>query len=100
MAISKQDIENGVDKAKDKMEEGYQDTKDTTRSLVSNAKDMAANMTDKVSEYVKEGSSIVKDKALTAQNLAAKYIRDNPWKAVGISVVTGMLAALCFRRRD
>jgi ElaB/YqjD/DUF883 family membrane-anchored ribosome-binding protein len=50
---------------------------------------------DTLMEWQTQGMECAKDAAKNAD----KYVRDNPWQAVGVAAAVGLVAGLLIRRR-
>ncbi len=76
-------------------EQKYSEVKDKAIHLAQEASDKAAV----AKEYIVEKSQKVKEHAIKAEQSASTYIKENPWKAVGIGAAVGVIIAKLFRGR-
>ncbi len=72
-----------------KAEEKINQYKENAKDFVGSLKDHAYDARD----YIVEKGTQFKAKAVDTGEYVDNYVRDNPWKAVGIGVVTGIVVA-------
>lgn len=82
------------------------DIKNAVGNKYTEAKDMAANLAKdtsekaaQVKEYLVEKSHVVKEQAIKAEESVSGYIKENPWKSIGISAAAGIILAKLFSRK-
>lgn len=91
-------IQDFQDKAQNKASEIKDDVRDTERDLERKVKsviyDLAGDLKRKAADaqsYISNGSEVVKDKTLEANEEFVKCVKEHPWKSVGAAVLVGYL---------
>ncbi|HVL77156.1 MAG TPA: DUF883 family protein [Noviherbaspirillum sp.] len=68
---------------------GYQAARARFESTMSDARESLSGMEEQLVEGARE-----------ALDQADKYVRENPWQAIGIGAAVGLIAGLLLGRRD
>lgn len=80
---------------RDNAKNGFDTTVDQFENAAEAAQDAFANGREKLQELQENAVKYAKQGAETAD----RYVRDNPWQAVGIAAAVGLVAGLLIRRR-
>jgi ElaB/YqjD/DUF883 family membrane-anchored ribosome-binding protein len=70
-----------------------------TAEELAHAKDRLAGYISSARSSVSKVGSAVADKARTSAKATDRYVRDQPWQAVGITAVAGLLIGFLLGRR-
>lgn len=74
-------------------------TEQKSMGMMDNLKDKVSELRSNITETVKDKSQVLKEKAMNAESVASTYVKENPWKAVGIGVAAGIVLAQLLRLR-
>ena len=69
------------------------------KDKVQNLQEKAMHFRDDATNYVKENYIKVREKSLEMEDKVITYVRQNPIKAVGISMLAGMVLTKLLRRK-
>lgn len=92
----RRDLNNVAGQVQDLLDRLSDEGSDRLQSLRDRASDLSSIARDKFSDL----SSSARDSALMAAKATQGYVRENPWRAIGIGAAAGLLISyLALRRR-